>query len=410
MSIRPAERVGPASSWSDLATFYRSHLLEEVMPFWLRHALDDQYGGIFTGIGDDGVINTENKFVWSNARAIYTFAALYDRIERNEKWLDAARSIAKFCLAHGRDEHGIWGFLTDRQGRMIEGEKAIQVDAFAIMGLVEFARASGDEQALQAALETYRSTRERLAKPGSYGDFPYPLPPGAKAHRDHFQFALAWYELATLTGETAILADAFERAEGVMCDFRRPEDRVLLEYVGLDGNRIDSPAGRTMVPGHAIESMWFMIHLYRDVGWTERIEQACDTMLWGLERGWDPQFGGVLLGIDVEGREPIHWKNPDKKLWWVHAEALYALLLAFEHTGNRGFLEWYWKVHDWTFRHFPVPGHGEWTNRLDRTGEPIDTVIALPVKDPFHLPRALILCIDVLERLDARAHTPQETP
>lgn len=31
------------------------------------------------------------------------------------------------------------------------------------------------------------------------------------------------------------------------------------------------------------------------------------------------------------------------------------------------------------------------------------TVIALPVKDPFHLPRVMILCIDILKRLTGGA-------
>ena len=60
-------------------------------------------------------------------------------------------------------------------------------------------------------------------------------------------------------------------------------------------------------------------------------------------------------------------------------------------------MDWYRKVHEWTFAHYPVPGVGEWRQRLTREGKPTDEVIGLPVKDPFHLPRAAILSTQLLE-------------
>ena len=38
----------------------------------------------------------------------------------------------------------------------------------------------------------------------------------------------------------------------------------------------------------------------------------------------------------------------------------------------------------------------EWRQRLDRKGNPTTELIALPVKDPFHLPRAVILILQLL--------------
>lgn len=386
-------------SFSTLLDFYKKHLMDDLMPFWLKHAIDWEHGGIFTGINDDGSLNTTDKFVWSNTRALYTFSAMYNRIEKDQKWLDVAINIFEFCLKYGRDERGIWGFLLDREGKMITGEKAIQVDAFALMGLTEYARASGDNRAVQAALETYRSVQDRLSRPGSYGTHPYPIPAGAKAHRDRFQFALAYYELGSYLEREDILKEARNKADEVMNHFRRPEREVLVEYISTDNRMMDTPPGRAMVRGHAIESMWFMIHVYRHFQDRERIAQAVETMRWGMEKGWDQEYGGIFLGIDIDGKEPPFWKNADTKIWWVFSEALYGLLLAYEHSGFSWCLDWYWKVHDWAFRHFPDREHGEWTQKLDRQGNKIDRLIALPVKDPFHLPRAVILCLDVLKRL-----------
>ena len=66
-------------------------------------------------------------------------------------------------------------------------------------------------------------------------------------------------------------------------------------------------------------------------------------------------------------------------------------------------LEWHERVREYSFAHYPVSPHGEWRQKLDRQDRPLEETVALPVKDPFHLPRALICCIDVLDRLSRRA-------
>ena len=95
--------------------------------------------------------------------------------------------------------------------------------------------------------------------------------------------------------------------------------------------------------------------------------------------------------------------SADSKLWWPHTEALYALLLAYEQSGAEWALEWFAQVHDYAFGHYPVPIYGEWTQKLDRQGKKFTQTVALPVKDPFHLPRSLIYCTAVLERLAGEA-------
>ena len=93
-----------------------------------------------------------------------------------------------------------------------------------------------------------------------------------------------------------------------------------------------------------------------------------------------------------------NWLN---KLWWPHSEAIYALLLALDQMGESWMEEWFWRVHDYTLKTFPNPDKsvGEWIQIRDRQGRPESKVVALPVKDPFHIVRALALAIPVLERL-----------
>lgn len=391
--------------FSQLRDFYRNHLVLDVMPFWDRHAIDRKLGGIFTGIRNDGSIVTRNKFLWSNARAIYTYAVLYNRIEKRPEWLENARIIKDFCLKHGQVAPGIWGFLCSEKGTMLEGEKSLVVDLFAIMGLSEYYRATGDRESLEVALRTFETARERLARPGSYGTYPYELPEGMKAHRYCMQSALAFFLLGTAAEDQSVLSESVRMAEEVMQNFRRPERQALVEYINLDNTFSDTPAGRTMVPGHVIESMWFVMQIYRHTGNKARLREAAETIRWAVEKGWDEEFGGLYLAVDIDGKEPLFWKNADTKIWWVFSEALYALLLAYEETSEDWALEWFDRVHDWTFSHFPDRVHGDWTQKLDRQGNEIETVVALPVKDPFHLPRALVYCVEVLSRLADNAGT-----
>src|SRR5688572_16253607 len=113
-------------SLSDLSHFLERELLTNVVPFWLRHAIDPA-GGINTCIGDDGAIISHDKFLWSQWRAVYTFSALYNRMGRTQQWLDVAEQIFRFSARHGWDEQGRSVFRVDREGRPVEGHTSIYV-------------------------------------------------------------------------------------------------------------------------------------------------------------------------------------------------------------------------------------------------------------------------------------------
>jgi N-acylglucosamine 2-epimerase len=211
-------------------------------------------------------------------------------------------------------------------------------------------------------------------------------------------FSLVFTELGRLLNDPNIIQAGLYHAVEVMDAFRRPEKQLLYEFVNLDNSLIDTPQGRSIVPGHAIESMWFMLHIFQFVGDNARLEQAVETIRWHLEFGWDNEFGGLFHARDAARGEPW-WRFAQAKLWWPHTESLYALLLAYEISGQPWCLDWFGRVHNYAFSHYPVSPHGEWTQKLDRRGQKITQTVALPVKDPFHLPRALILCIEVLKRL-----------
>ena len=80
------------------------------------------------------------------------------------------------------------------------------------------------------------------------------------------------------------------------------------------------------------------------------------------------------------------------------SEALYTSLLCYFNSRNQEFLAWFEKMFEYTFRTFPGknPNIREWIQIRTRRGEPLEKVVALPVKDPFHITRNLILLLELL--------------
>ena len=385
-------------NFNSLYQLYHSELLDRTIPFWLKYGIDWQRGGICTCIADDGTVLSGDKYVWSQLRAIWTFSALYNKIEPRQEYLDAATHIFNFIKRSGRNDQGEWYFCLDQTGKpLFDGATSIYCDGFAIYGFTEFARATGNSEAIDLARQAYAKVQPRLAHPGSYQTHPLPIPPGAKAHGISMIFASAFGELGDYLNDRVIIDAGLGHAHQVMDVFRRPEHRRVYEFANLDDSLMQVPPGRAVNPGHGIESMWFMIHIYQRLGDQARIRQAIETIKWQLELGWDKEYGGIFLARDAEGS---FWADKsDTKIWWVHTEALYALLLAYSISKEDWCLEWFQRVHDYAFTHFPVSQYGEWIQNLDRRGNQLNSTIALPVKDPFHLSRALIYSVGVLEKL-----------
>lgn len=382
----------------DLRVFLENHLNQSIVPFWLKHAIDPQ-GGINSCISDDGVILSYDKYMWSQLRAIWTFSALYNRIEKKQQYLGIARQIAAFAIKHGRDDQQRWVFAVTREGKPLIGHTSIYAGGFAILGFSELYRATGDRQYLEVALDTARRDRDRINSGESLPIAPYEIPPGLKTHGVSMMYSLAFQELAKDTGDPMWADEALKHAREVMDLYLQKDRKALVEYIKLDGSFDDSPPGRAVVPGHAIESMWFQIHQFEHLDMRDQSLRAIEAMRWHMELGWDKEYGGLFLGLDLDGKEPPYWKFADTKLWWPQTEALYGLLLAYSISREEWCLDWYWKMHEVAFKHYPVKEHGEWTQRLDRQFQPLKSVVALPVKDPFHLPRVLIFSIEVLRKM-----------
>lgn len=382
-------------NFHSLENQYRSLLLDGIVPFWFKHGIDWINGGVTSCMTEDGYLIIGDKYIWSQARSAWVFSALYNRVESRPEFLAAAENSIRFLFQHGRDAQGRWVYHTDQEGNVLEGPISIYTDCYAVYGLSEYYRATKEEKIITLARETFNLIRQRINSPDFKETAPYMLPPNRKIHGIPMVMTDVSNELAQTTGESDLEIFADEYAAEVMDHFVSSDNKLLFEFLSDKYENLPPPEGTYVQPGHAIESMWFVLHLARRRNNRELIRKAVDVIRWHLEAGWDSEHGGIFLGLDSEGNSP-YLPNSDKKVWWPHVEALYALLLAYQLTGESWCLDWYQKVHDWSFGHFSMPEIGEWRQRLDRTGQPVTNVIGLPVKDPFHLPRAAILILQLL--------------
>ena len=399
--MRPT--TGIRLSWSELRQFLHQHLTEHVLPFWFPKLIDQRHGGLNNCVHDDGEVLSTEKYLWSQGRALWVLSKLFNDIDQNSKWLEMATPICKLLTNYGRNADREWHFSLNEDGTPAREPQSIYVDGFCIYGLTEYAKATGHAKSLDIALEAYTDASPKLDDHRLVRTMPHPIPTGYQSHGPLMLFAHVFHELGILSGRQDIKQRALELADRILTQHLDPKSGQLHEFVVPVGQKDSSDIGQTSIPGHVVESMWFLEEIYRYHGQSEKIPLLLETIRIHLELGWDQQFGGLVLATHLGGGKP-QWHNPLGKIWWPHTESLQALLMTYAYTREKWAEDWYWKIHDYSFTHFPNWDSGDWFHNLDREGKPtIPYLQTLPVKDPFHLPRALIYSIKILDQLGETA-------
>ena len=413
-----------------LSVLYRDTLLNDVMPFWLRHGMDREHGGILTCLDRDGSVLDTDKSVWFQGRSAWMFSQVGQCIppdlltkapaqaetdnQRDGRdapsYMDAARSCIEFLRQHCYAPDGKMFFTVTREGQPLRMRRYIYSESFAAIANAAFAKATGDSRAADDAVKNFATYLHHSFTPGV-------MPPKFEATRPskgigpHMIGIATAQELranlgnVTVSGRTCTEWSDRSIAE-IGRDFLKPEHRALLECVAPDGSVIDHHDGRTLNPGHALECAWFVMHEGELRGDRKLIQLGATILDWMWARGWDAEHGGLLYFTDLLGK-PVQEYWHDMKFWWPHNEAIIATLLAWELTGEPRFAEMHRLVHDWSFAHFPDAAHGEWFGYLHRDGRISSHAKGTLYKGPFHLPRMLWYC---WQKLAAREPVKVESP
>jgi N-acylglucosamine 2-epimerase len=380
------------------AALYRNELLQNVLPFWVKHSRDNSNGGFFTCLDRTGQVYDTDKFMWLQGRQVWCFSSMYHNVSAKSEWLDMALHGANFMKKHGRDANGNWYFSLTAQGQPLIQPYNIFSDCFATMAFAALDKIQPSDEWKEIAVSTfYNILRRRENWKGIYNkSFP-----GTRTLKN-FSLPMILCNLA-LELEHVIGSDEVDKLipeviHEVMEVFYQPNSGLILENVHPDGSFSDSFEGRLLNPGHAIEAMWFIMDLGVRMKNDGLIQKAVDIMLRTIEFGWDKEFEGLFYFMDIKGHptQQLEW---DQKLWWVHVEALVALAKGFVLTGNERCANWFEILHKYTWNKFRDPEYGEWFGYLNRRGEVLLSLKGGKWKGCFHIPRSLYQVSVTLESL-----------
>ena len=431
----------------------RAHLYDTILPFWLQNSPDYEFGGFYSCFDNTTheLVSTR-KFLWAQGRMLWLMSELY-AYDRHTRWAELAGMGQRFIVQRAFDRRHHCYFSVDRQGRPSADETATLyggtfADCFVVLGLSAYARVFADPTSREHALAVFRTIRDRFTA-GLFNSYPYPVPNGLDSHGVHMMIAVCGAELLAALkalpapegsqsrrrGEHELCHSAAAMvAEEVRNHLRRLYARFrsaagpLREYAPGCGeqarptDRGPNVANSILLsyhnPGHSLET-FSLVHEQQSLlqgGLWSRTELV-SAVLATLECGWDRDYGGLFTfvapGRDLErfvaaddplGSETMVTKvarDWSHKLWWPHAEAMYTALALGLAYDSQPLLAWYSRIRSYALATFPSVDGREWVQIRDRFGKPLDAVVALPVKDPYHIPRCLIKCLQAIERAES---------
>ena len=427
--------------WKKWADKCRSDLTTDIMPFWLKYGWDRKNGGVYTCVDRDGKLMDPTKSGWFQGRFAFTCSYAYNAVKKDKKYLAAAKSTLDFIEAHLFDKRGRAYFSLKADGTPLRMRRYVFSECFAAIAMSEYAKAlSGklgrDASALAmlglARYESRAPLARRLRPQASAGVSerrPYQSSEAAK----YAAKALALFKrIKKFMADPKMMPAKFEptfEAQGHsltmilinvalrlkdVCDdpildeqiaesirllkdnFVHPEFKALLETVGPNGEFIDTMIGRTINPGHAIETSWFLMEVAEKSGDKELLKLALTILDWSLAWGWDKKYGGIISFRDCKNFPPQCYEQ-DMKFWWPQCETLIATQYAWNLTKNNKWLNWHKKMREWTYKRMPDKKYGEWYGYLHRDGTVAQPAKGNLFKGPFHIPRMMTKSIELAE-------------
>ena len=372
---------------------FKQYLTNDVLSFWLKNGIDEECGGIFTQLERDGSIYGTEKSVWFQGRALWVFSKAYNYVERDEKYLEAARKIYEF-LPKCTDTDGRMFFTVTREGNEIQKRRYYFSETFAAIGCAQYFKASGNPEAWEKAEFYYNTAKTCYEHPELNAP---KFATSGKSHSPVMIMIATSRSMAECapTAEKRAQYSAYAReftASFLNGGFISDEVNAVLENVSSDGKFMDTPTGRHLNPGHALETAWFLI--------VEGLLEKNDEALAAAKKiiditmpiGLDEKHGGIISFRDALGKPStaLEW---DMKLWWPQNEAIIANRMAYEVFGDEKYKKQYEEMLAYAFEHFADKEYGEWYGYLHYDSTPSTTLKGNIFKGPFHLPRMLmVLC------------------
>lgn len=382
-----------------------SRELDDILAWWMRHTVDERYGGFIGRMDGRGVVHPQaDKGIILNTRLLWTFSAAA-RHDPQPAYRDMADRAFHYLLDHFWDREASGFFwTTDYQGRPADTKKQIYAQAFAIYALSEYYLLTRHPEALDKAGQTFSLIEQHSldrAHNGYLDAFSRDWvllddlrlsdkdANAAKTMNTHLHLLEAYTNLFR-TGRFPELGRALENLLGLFTEkFIGPEGHLQLFF-----DEHWTPQSELVSFGHDIECSWLLCEaaeVLGDVAWQERAKAVALRMAEAtLTEGADAD-GALLNEADARG---LH--DTDKH-WWPQAEAVVGFLNAWQLSGDEKFYNAAGRSWQFIRKYLLDAELGEWRWRVNRAGEPDFSEDKVSQwKCPYHNGRA---CLEGMRRL-----------
>ena len=382
-----------------------SELENNILPFWMNKMEDNEEGGFYGQItGEDELKPEASKGAILNARILWTFSSAY-RLLKKPEYLETATRAKRYLIDRFYDPQygGIYWEL-DYKGNPLDTKKQIYAIGFAIYGLSEYARATGDEEALAYAQQLF-DVIEQHSFDSEQNGYVEALTRDWQPIEDMRLSDKDENEKKTMNTHLHIL-EPYTNLYRVWKDEQL--ERQLRNLIEVFITRILDPQTghlnlffeedwtnkyRIYSYGHDIEASW-LIHeaalVLGDPELLKRIEPIIIRIARAADEGLNPD--GSMIYENFLDKQKI-----DRELhWWVQAENVVGHINLYQHFGDTEALDT--AVRCWEFIKTKLIDreHGEWHWSLlpDGTVNRRDDKAGF-WKCPYHNGR---MCMEVIER------------
>ena len=409
-------------------------LENNILPFWLEKMQDNENGGFYGRIDGSGVLHPDaEKGAILNARILWTFSAAYRVLEKGEL-LEAATRAKDYLVDHFIDpEYGGVYWSVDYKGEPLDTKKQFYAIAFAIYGLSEYARATGDREALEYALDLYDCIEEHAFDDeqngyieactrewGKIGDMRlseldanYP-----KSQNTHLHIMEAYANLLRCLKEMraqeqcdyvpaigsvlpvgiSVPPETTVSVEGTLRNIisifidkiLNPETNHLDLFFDLDWTR---GAGHLESYGHDIECSWLLHEaalVLGDENLLEKVENVVQKVAKASEKGLR-EDGSLIHEANLDTGHV-----DDDLHWWVQAENVVGWFNVWQHFGDEEAFKKSEKCWHYIKENLVDFDNGEWywSRHPDGSLNTIDDKAGF-WKCPYHNSR---MCLEIIER------------
>lgn len=393
------------NSTENLKRTMQDVLENNILRYWMDRVTDPVHGGFYGRVdGRDNIHPDAEKGAVMNARILWAFSAAY-RVLGKPEYLEAATRAKNYVRDYFLDrKHGGVYWSVDCNGNPLDTKKQTYAIGFAIYGFSEYARATGDSEALDIAISLYHDIEKHAFDNRNNGyvealtcDW-QPIADmrlsdkdenGSRTMNTHLHIIEPYTNLYRVWKDEA-LEKSIRNLLGIFTD------RLLNKQTyHLDLFFDDEWQGRRNIEsyGHDIEASWLLHEtalVLDDPEMLRQVEQLIPHIAQAADEGL--QSDGSMIYE--------HWKDSDKydrqRQWWVMCECIIGHIDLYQYLGDEEALEKAKRCWAYVEEHLIDRQHGEWYwAAFDDGTIDLDNDKAGFWKCPYHNSR---MCLELMER------------